>query len=197
MIHAAWAVDDTPIHHDLRTEATLAKAMGTILALAGFLFFTFGTLLLAISTDALKGLAVMDGSPSLVGWLVIATSYLVAFILVFYGRHIWTDHQQRLRRASWLLNCSQPRRMHLVFSPKGGMPGKPAELYDEGRRGSGAPDEVVEIRSPYWKTGGIDEEVVQVYREPDPEGIVVMVTTSGILWGFKLSKDLPIPFQVR
>lgn len=197
MIHATWTVDDTPIHHDLRTEAIFAKAMGTILALAGFFFFSFGTLLLAISTGTLKGLQVMDNSPTIVGWLVIATSFLVAFLLAFFGRHLWTHHQQRLRRASWLLSCSQPRKMHLVFSSKEGMPGKPAELRDEGKRRSGAPDIVIEIRSPYWKTGGIDEEVVQVYQEPDPEGIVVMVTSAGILWGFMLNRDLPVPIRVR
>lgn len=185
----------TRIHPDLRIEATFAKATGTLLVVAGLAFFLFAVLLLGVSTGSIgEGLA-FDSSISLTGWLVVGTCFLVALFLVYCGRHLRVEHLGRLRRVSWLLQNSQPVAMHLVPDWSEDPSSKRASLFFEGRRDFTVPDDLVDIRSPGWRISGAREETVQVHRDSDPEGIVVMVTSNGILWGQRANVTLLPPVQ--
>ena len=186
---------DVPIHPDLKLEARFAKATGMLLILAGAIALSFGITLLGISTGMMQDFVKLNSPPPLVGWLVLATCFLVAFLLLYYGRHLWGAHQHRLRRASWLLQYYRPRKMQLVFDLSDDMPGKTAELRAEGRSIQSAPDERIEIRSPHWKISDFAPQTVDVYQELDPEGIIVLVTSFGILWGVRQYKDFPTSNQ--
>ena len=185
------AGNSTQIHPELRIEATFAKATGALLMAAGLAFFLFAVVLLGISTGSFSGALPLESSPSLTGWLVIGTCFLVALFLAYCGKHLRVEHLGRLRRVSWLLQHSQPVRMRLIPDLSEDAPTKRASLFYEGRSDLTVPDDFVEIRSPGWRMSDIQEEVVQVYRDPEPEGFVVMVTSTGVLWGQKASMELP------
>ncbi len=187
--------ETTRIHPDLRIEATFAKATGALLMGAGLAFFAFAVLLLGVSTGSLREALAFDSSISLTGWMVVGTCFLVALFLVYCGRHLRVEHLGRLRRVSWLLQNSQPVVMHLIPDWSEDSSSKRASLFFEGRRDFTVPDDLVDIRSPGWRISGVREEMVQVYRESDPEGIVVMVTSNGVLWGQRANVTLSSPAQ--
>lgn len=182
--------ETTWIHPDLRIEATFAKATGALLMAAGFGFFLFAVLLLGVSSGSLREALTFDSSISLTGWLVVGTCLIVALFLVYCGRHLRVEHLGRLRRASWLLRNSQPVAMRLVPDWSEDASSKRASLFFDGRRDPSVPDDLVYIRSPGWRISELREEVVRVYREADPEGIVVMVTSNGVLWGQRANVTL-------
>lgn len=185
------AASSAQIHPDLKLEAMFAKATGVLLIAAGLAFFAFSVVLLGVSTGSLNRTMTFESSPSLTGWLVIGTCFVVAMFLAYCGRHLRVEHLGRLRRVSWLLQNSQPVTMRLVPDLSGNAPTKRASLFYEGRGDLAVPDDIVDIRSPGWRFSEIQEEVVRVYRDPDPEGIVAMVTSTGVLWGQKASMELP------
>ena len=187
----------TWMHPDLRIETTFAKATGALLVVAGVAFFVFAVLLLGVSAGSLRQALAFDSSISLTGWLVVGTCLLVAFFLVYCGRHLRVEHLGRLRRVSWLLQNSQPLTMRLVPGWPEDASSKRASLFFEGRMDLTVPDEFVDIRSPGWRISEVREEMVQVYREPEPEGIVVMVTSNGVLWGQRATMTLSSSMQRR
>jgi hypothetical protein len=174
---------EIPIHPDLKLEARFTIVFCVVASIGGAFLTFWGVGLLAIVTGRLPGFPVFESPPPLFAWLLIGTCFLVGLLLLFLGRHLATTSLRRLRRVSWVLAFVQPRRMTLTFPE--GSPGRVAELLEEKKPGLSVVAERLEIRSPHWKIVDLSPRPVDVYIEPDPEGIVAMATDAGIIWGFR------------
>lgn len=173
------------IHPDLRLEARFALLTSTVTIIGGAFLFSFGLLLLAILTGTLPGTAVFESPPPLIGWLIVSTCFLVGVLLMLFGRHLMTTYLHRLRKVSWLLSHTQPRRMTMTFADVRGAPGRLVELREEGWSGTGRTAERIDLRSPQWKLNDFRSQSVDVYTDPDPEGVVAILTRGGVLWGYR------------
>jgi hypothetical protein len=111
--------------------------------------------------------------------------------LVYLGRHLLMVYRRWLLRVTWLLSNMQPRKMILTFPKPQGASGRVAELREDGKPEMSEPAETVEIRSPQWKIKDPGVYPVHVFREFEPEGIVVVAAPHGIIWGFRRPTGLP------
>jgi len=173
------------IHPDLKVEFRIALFFGLVFLFAGTFLLGWGFVLVGVLTGLVHWFVSGPIPPSFVGWLVPALCFLSGGVLCYFGRHLATVYLGWLKRASWLLNHMQPRKMMLSFPQDSGAAGRLAELREEGQPETSEPGETVEIRSPQWKIKDLGTGLVEVYREFEPEGIVTMVTGRGIVWGFR------------
>jgi hypothetical protein len=173
------------VHPDLKLEATFALVVGIIAALSSLFLFFWGFVLVGILTGYLTGPMSGQLPSSFLGWLVPFTSFLVAGFLLFLGRYLLITYPGWLYRATWLVRHAQPRKMALSFQESHEAPGRMVELREPDRADHPVPGQALEIRSPQWKLKGIGPSVMDVYQEFDPEGIMVLASPNGLLWGFR------------
>ena len=176
------------IHPGLKTEFRIARFFGLVFFLAGIFLLCWGVVLVGVLTGLVHWFVSGPIAPSLIGWLVPALCFLSGGVLLYFGRHLLTVYAGWLKRASWLLGQVQPRKMMLSLPQDPGAAGRLAELREEGKPETSGPAEAVEIRSPQWKIKDLGTNLVEVYREVEPDGIVAMVTGRGIVWGFRKSE---------
>lgn len=176
------------IHSDFKLEATFAFVVGLIAALSSVFLFFWGAVLASILLGWTTGPGSAEIATSVVGWLVPLTSFLVAAFLMFLGRFLLINYRSRLHRASWLVQHVQPRRMVVDFPPNTEAPGRIAHLREE----NSSVTETVEVRSPSWKLKGLKASTVDVYHEYEPEGVVVLATANGFIWGFRKAPGSPL-----
>jgi hypothetical protein len=177
------------VHSDLKMEFSIALFFGLVFLFAGTFLIGWGVVLVGILTGLVRWFVSGPIPPSLVGWLVPAVCFLSGGVLFYFGRHLATVYVGWLKRATWLLNHTQPRNMILILPQDSGAAGRLAELREEGQPETSEPRETVEIRSPQWKIKDLRPGLVAVYREFEPDGIVAMVTERGVVWGFRRPRD--------
>lgn len=173
------------IHQDLRLEFGVSLVLGLVFLVSGTALLLWGAILVGILVGWVHWFITEGFQASLIGWLVPALCFLSGGVFVHFGRHLAAVYPGWLRRASWLLGNTQPRKMVLTLPPGLDASGRLAELREAGRPESSPPGEIVEIRSPQWKIKNLRANMVEVFREFDPEGIVVMVASYGVIWGFR------------
>jgi hypothetical protein len=173
------------IHPDLRLESGIALFFGVVFLLAGVFLLCWGLVLVGVLTGLVHWFVSGPFPPSLIGWLVPAVCFLSGGVFCYAGRHLTLIYFGWLRRASWILGHVQPRIMMLTLPEYPGAGERLAELRDEGKPETCEPGDTVEIRSPLWKFKNLGTNLVEVYREVEPDGIVAMVTRRGVVWGFR------------
>jgi hypothetical protein len=178
------------IHPDLRLESGAALGFGAIFLASGLFLLFWGVILVGVLLGLIQWFNAESFQASLVGWLVPLLCFLSGAALFTIGRHLVGVYRGWLRRVSWLLGNAQPRNMLLTFPLLPGASGRVAQLREEGRQETAEPDETVEIRSPQWKMKALGTGLVQVFREFEPDGILAMVTSCGIIWGFRKTVNL-------
>jgi hypothetical protein len=173
------------IHPDLRVETGIAFFLGLVFLFAAIFLLFWGLVLVGVLTGLVHWFVSGQITPSIVGWLVPAVCFLSGGVFFYFGRHLAMVYVGWLRRASWLLDHMQPRKMTLTLPQHPEAGGRLAELREEGKAERSEPGEIVELRSPQWKIKDLGTTVVEVYREFEPDGIVAMVTRRGVVWGFR------------
>ena len=163
--------------------------LGLLFLFSGLFLLLWGLILVGILTGLIRWFAVEGFQTTLIGWLVPSLCFLSGGLLFYFGRHLAVVYTGWLRRATWLLDHTQPRRMVLTFPQHSGAPGRLAELREEGKPDAPEPTETVEVRSPQWKIKDPRENLVDVFREFESDGIVVMAAAYGIVWGFRKRRD--------
>jgi hypothetical protein len=178
-------------HPDLRLEAAVALLVGAAFFVCGLFLLFWGCVLVGILTGLIHWFVPDHFQASIIGWLVPALCFLSGGVLVYLGRHLLMVYRRWLLRVTWLLDNTQPRKMILTFPQLRGASGRVAELREDGKPQTSEPSETVEIRSPQWKIKDPGGNPVEVFREFEPEGIVVMATSHGIIWGFRKPRGFP------
>ena len=177
------------IHPDLKIEFRIAFFFGLVFLLAGIFLLFWGCVLVGFLTGLVHWFSSYQFPASIVGWLVPALCFLSGGVFFYVGRHLAVVYVGWLSRASWLLGHMQPRKMILTFPQPPGPAGRLAELREEGKPETSEPSETVEIRSPQWKIKNLGTNLVEVFREFEPDGIVAMATDYGIVWGFRKPRE--------
>jgi hypothetical protein len=177
------------IHPDLKLEFRIALILGLVLLFAGIFLLCWGLVLVGVLTGLVHWFVSDQFPTTLVGWLVPALCFLSGGAFFYAGRHLATVYVGWLRRASWLLGTMQSRKMVLTFPQRPGASVRLAELREEGKPETSEPSETVEIRSPQWKIKDLGTDLVEVFREFEPDGIVAMTTVYGIVWGFRKPRE--------
>jgi hypothetical protein len=179
------------IHPDLRMEATVAFLVGSAFFLSGLFLLFWGCILVGILTGLIHWFVSEHFQASIIGWLVPALCFLSGGVLVYLGRHLLMVYRRWLIKVTWLLGNTQPRKMILTFPQPRGASGRVGELREDGKPQTSQPSETVEIRSPQWKIKDPGANPVDVFRDLEPEGIMVMATPAGLIWGFRKPMGLP------
>jgi hypothetical protein len=177
------------IHPDLRLEATVAFLVGSAFLVSGLFLLFWGCVLVGTLTGLIHWFVPEHFQTSIIGWLVPALCFLSGGVLVYLSRHLLMVYRSWLIRVTWLLGNTQPRRMILTFSQPRGASGRVGELREDGKPQTSQPSETLEIRSPQWKIKDPGTNPVEVFREFEPDGIMVMATPAGIIWGFRKPMD--------
>jgi hypothetical protein len=177
------------VHPNLRLEFGISMVLGLVFLLSGISLLVWGLILVGILTGLVHWFAVDGFQTSIISWLVPALCFLSGGVLFYFGRHLAMVYPGWLRRVTWLLDHTQPRKMVLTFPQHSGTPGRTAELREEGKPDMPEPSETVEVRSPQWKIKDPGENLVDVFREFESDGIVVMAAGYGIIWGFRKPRD--------
>lgn len=180
-----WWSMSLRIHRNLRLEAGVSLAMGSVFLISGVALLVWGVILVGILVGWVHWFITPGFRPSPVGWLVPTVCFLSGGVLFHFGRHLALVYPRWLHRATWLLGNVQPRKMLLTFPEGREASGKIAELREPGKPESSPPADTVEIRSPYWKIKDLAPDPVEVFREIEADGIVAMAANSGIIWGFR------------
>lgn len=175
------------IHRDLRLEFGISLVLGLVFLASGIALLLWGVILVGILLGLVRWFIIEGFQTSFVSWLVPAVCFLSGGVFFWIGRHLAVVYGGWLRRASWLLSQTQPRKMVLSFPQRSEAPGRTAELREEGKPDQSPPSEIVEIRSPQWKIKDLSTNPVDVFREFEPDGIVVLAARYGIIWGFRKS----------
>lgn len=173
------------IHRDLRLEFGISLTVGLVFLVSGVALLFWGVVLVGILLGLVQWFIKEGFQTSLVSWLVPAVCFLSGGVFCYWGRHLAMVYPGWLRRASWLLSQTQPRKMILSFPQQPGSSGGTAELREEGKLDQSPPSETVDIRSPQWKIKSLGVAPVDVFREFEPDGIVVLTAPYGIIWGFR------------
>lgn len=180
-----WVIMSASIHQNLKLEFGVSLVLGVVFLVSGMALLFWGVILVGTLVGVVHWFNSEGFQSSLVGWLVPALCFLSGWVFVHFGRHLAVVYPGWLRRANWLLGNSQPRKMLLSFPQGPEATGRTAQLRDAGKPESSPPSEIVELRSPQWKIKDLRTNPVDVFREFEPEGIVVMVASYGIIWGFR------------
>jgi hypothetical protein len=178
------------IHPDLIIEFRIAFFLGLVFLLAGIFLLFWGFVLIGVLTGLVHWFSSSQFPASIVGWLVPALCFLSGGVFFYLGRHLAMVYVGWLSRASWLLGNMQPRKMILTLPQRPGPAARLAELREEGKPETSEPSETVELRSPQWKINNLRTNVVEVFREFEPDGIVAMTTDYGIVWGFRKPMEM-------
>ena len=173
------------IHRDLKLEFSISLILGLVLLISGIALLLWGVVLVGTLIGLVHWFATEGFQTSIVGWLVPALCFLSGAVFAYFGRHLAAVYPGWMRRATWLIGNTQPRKMLLTFPQGREASGRIAELREPGKPESSPPSEIVELRSPQWKIKDLSANPVDVFREFEPEGIVVMVVSYGIIWGFR------------
>lgn len=173
------------IHQNLRLEFGVSLVLGLVFLISGMALLLWGVILVGILVGLVHWFITEGFQSSIIGWLVPALCFLSGGVFVSFGRHLASVYPGWLRRASWLVGNTQPRKMDLIFPQGREASGRLAELREAGKPESSPPSEIVEVRSPQWKIKDLKGNPVDVFREFEPDGIVVMVASYGIIWGFR------------
>ena len=173
------------IHQNLKVEFGISMVLGLVFLFSGIALLLWGVILVGILIGLVHWFVTEGFQSSIVGWLVPALCFLSGWVFVHFGRHLALVYPGWLHRASWLLSNTQPRKMVLTFPQGQEAAGRTGELRDAGKPESSPPSDIVELRSPQWKIKDLKANPVDVFREFEPEGIVVMVAGYGIIWGFR------------
>jgi len=187
-------------HPDLRLEAAVALLVGSAFLVSGLFLLFWGLILIGALTGLVSWFNAEHFQASIIGWLVPGLCFLSGGVLVYLGRHLLMVYRRWLLRVTWLLGNTQPRKMILTFPQPRGASARVAELREDGKPQTSQPGETVEIRSPQWKIKDLGTNLVEVFREFEPEGIVVMATSYGIIWGFRkpmIVPDSPAGSRIR
>jgi hypothetical protein len=177
------------IHPDLKVEFRIAFFFGLVFLCVGIFLLFWGLVLVGVLTGLVHWFSSDQFPVTIVGWIVPLLCFLSGGVLFYAGRHLATVYVGWLSRASWVLGHMQPRKMILRLPQPPEASGRLAELRDEGKPDASEPAETVEIRSPQWKIKNLGTNLVEVFREFEPDGVVAMITDYGIVWGFRK----PIP----
>jgi hypothetical protein len=175
------------IHPDLRLEAGVALFFGWVFLASSIFLIFWGLILVGVLVGLIHWFNSDPFQASIVGWLVPTLCFLSGAVLFYAGRHLVKVHRGWLRRVNWLLGNGQPRKMILTFPQRPGTSSRVAELREAGKQETSGPSETVEVRSPQWKIKDFGATLAEVFRELEPDGIMVMVTSYGIIWGFRRS----------
>lgn len=178
------------IHQNMKLEFGVSMGLGMLFLVSGIALLLWGVILVGTLVGVIHWFNSEGFQSSLVGWLVPALCFLSGWVFVHFGRHLAVVYPSWLRRASWLLGNTQPRKMVLSFPPGWEAAGRIAELREAGKPESSPPSEIVQLRSPQWKIKLLSPTAVDVFREFEPEGIMVMVASYGIIWGFRKADTL-------
>lgn len=173
------------IHRNLQLEFGVSLVLGLVFLVSGVALLFWGGILVGTLVGLVHWFNAEGFQSSLVGWLVPGLCFLSGWVFVHFGRHLAVVYPGWLRRASWLLGNTQPRRMVLTFPQGPEAAGRLAALREAGKSESSPPNDLVELRSPQWKIKDLGANSVDVFREFEPEGIVVMVASYGVIWGFR------------
>jgi hypothetical protein len=173
------------IHRDLRLEFGISMILGVILFISGIALLLWGVILVGTLLGLVHWFSTEGFQTSIISWLVPALCFLSGAVFAYLGRHLAAVYPGWMRRATWVLGNTQPRKMLLTLPQGPEAPGRIAELRDPGKPESSPPSEIVELRSPQWKIKDLRTNPVEVFREFEPDGIVVMATGYGIIWGFR------------
>jgi hypothetical protein len=173
------------IHPDLRLEARAALVFGSIFLVTGIFLLFWGIVLVGVLIGLIHWFNSEPFDASIIGWLVPTLCFLSGGVLFYGGRHLVTVYCGWLHRVSWVLGNMQPRKMILTFPQHPGTSGRVAELREQGEQETAEPSETVEIRSPQWKIRDLGANLVEVFRELELDGVMVLVTSYGIIWGFR------------
>jgi hypothetical protein len=179
------------IHRDLRLEFGISLVVGLVFLASGIALLLWGGILVGILLGLFHWFIKEGFQTSIVSWLVPAVCFLSGGVFCYWGRHLAVVYSGWLRRASWLLSQTQPRKMVVSFPQRSEAPGRTAELREEGKPDQSPPSEIVEIRSPQWKIRDLSANPVDAFREFEPDGIVVLAARYGIIWGFRKPDALP------
>ena len=178
------------IHQNMKVEYAVSMGLGMVFLVSGIALLLWGVILVGTLVGVIHWFNSEGFQSSLVGWLVPALCFLSGWVFVHFGRHLAVVYAGWLRRASWLLGNTQPRQMVMSFPPEWESAGRIAELREAGKPESSPPSEIVQLRSPQWKIKLLSPTAVDVFREFEPEGIMVMVASYGIIWGFRKADAL-------
>jgi len=173
------------IHRDLRLEFGVSLIVGLVFLVSGVALLLWGMILVGILLGLVHWFIKEGFQTSIVSWLVPALCFLSGGVFCYWGRHLALVYPGWLRRASWLLSQTQPRKMVLSYPQRSDSSGRTAELREEGKPDQSPPSETVEIRSPQWKIRDFSASPVDIFREFEPDGIVVLITRYGVVWGFR------------
>jgi hypothetical protein len=107
---------------------------------------------------------------------------LMGLTLIVLVSYVGTQ-RRRLRRASWVLANTKPQRMRMRTHPR--FRALLAELDAEGPQVREETSEMVHLQSlkSFWSIRSPD--MVDVYRDPESSGIVIIQTETTVLWGVK------------
>ena len=177
------------IHSDLKAEFGIALSLGLVFLFVGIFLLFWGLVLVGELTGLIHWFSSDQFPASIVGWLVPAVCFLSGGVFFYAGRHLATVYVGWLRRASWLVDTMQPRKMMLTFPQRPEASARLAELREAGRPETSEPSDTVDLRSPQWKITGLGTDPVEVFREVEPDGIVAMTTARGIVWGFRKPRE--------
>ena len=139
------------IHQNLKLEFSISLVLGLVFLVSGIALLLWGVILVGILIGLVHWFVTEGFQSSIVGWLVPALCFLSGGVFVYFGRHLAAVYPGWLRRASWLLGNTQPRKMLLTFPQGREASGRIAELREAGKPESSPPSEIVELRSPQWK----------------------------------------------
>jgi hypothetical protein len=173
------------IHRDLKLEFSVSLMLGLVLLISGIALLLWGVILVGTLLGLVHWFSTEGFQTSVISWLVPALCFLSGAVFANFGRHLAVVYPGWMRRATWLIGNTQPRQMLLTFPQGREASGRIAELREPGKPESSPPSEIVELRSPQWKIKDLRTNPVDVFREFEPDGIVVMAASYGILWGFR------------
>lgn len=158
------------IHPDLRRYCLLLLVLGPVFALVGVGALIFFFVRLPDETETVgKSLVLLYG--------VVMLS--LAWLMLVYAPRWY-------RRATWVLNNTQPQRMKLQLREESSSDSSNlyADLHTPSDIPSTGPLETHWVHHPRWDLKGVSELMVKVYRDSSPGGPLVIETSKGLLWPY-------------